>query len=197
MPDDHRPTDQHRGWYTRGYLPHFDAAGTVQSVTYRLADALPAAVLVKMEQDLATLPADLRTTDLRRQIDEYLDAGHGSCLLQDPRCAQIVIGAWQHHDRVRYDLGPWVVMPNHVHVMVRIHPGHPLPDIIRGWKHFTAAAINRLRGVRGRLWQADFWDRHIRDQDHAEQTAAYVLDNPVRAGLTSERHTWPWSSATT
>jgi putative DNA methylase len=195
MLPDSSATDRHRGWYTRGYLPHFDAPGAVQSVTYRLADALPAEVLMRMEHDLAALPPDHRATDLRRRIDAYLDAGHGCCLLQDARCARVVIAAWRHFDGVRYDLGPWVVMPNHVHCMVRIHPGHPLPDIVRGWKHFTAVAINRLLGLRGRLWQPDFWDRCIRDQDHAERAAAYILDNPVRAGLAPGRHAWPWSSA--
>ena len=35
----------HKGWYSRGYLPHFDQPGLVQMLTFRLADSLPAAVL--------------------------------------------------------------------------------------------------------------------------------------------------------
>ncbi|MFI5033812.1 MAG: hypothetical protein ACHQPH_24265, partial [Reyranellales bacterium] len=35
----------HKGWHSRGYLPHFDSAETVQFVTFRLVDSLPKGVL--------------------------------------------------------------------------------------------------------------------------------------------------------
>jgi hypothetical protein len=62
-----------KGWYSRGYLPHFDSPETVQFVTFRLADSLPKAV----GQALAILPDNLA------QTDERLDAGWGLVGLAD------------------------------------------------------------------------------------------------------------------
>lgn len=133
----------HRGWHTRGYLPHFDAAGVHQAITYRLADSLPGAVVDRLEAELSHLPEDERTRRRRQRIDAWLDQGTGSCCLRDPRCAAIVRDAWRHFAGDRYDLCAWVVMPNHVHVLIREHPGHPLPDLIASWKHSTACAEPR------------------------------------------------------
>lgn len=41
------PRSVPRGWYSRGYMPHFDSQHVVQHVTFRLADSLPAGVLVQ------------------------------------------------------------------------------------------------------------------------------------------------------
>src|SRR5437868_2921295 len=70
----------HKGWYSRGYLPHFDSAETIQFVTFRLADSLPRAVA----EALAKLPNGLAETDHR------LDGGLGSCWLKEPSVAQVV-----------------------------------------------------------------------------------------------------------
>ena len=57
-----------RGWHSRGYLPHFDSAETIQFVTFRLADSLPRAVVEA-----------LRTReDAIQLIHEKLDSGAGA-----------------------------------------------------------------------------------------------------------------------
>jgi transcriptional antiterminator Rof (Rho-off) len=69
-------------WHSRGYLPHFDAAGTIQGVTCRLYDALPLETLERWRVELGfrdTLSAeDPAATELRRRIARYEDAGHGA-----------------------------------------------------------------------------------------------------------------------
>lgn len=50
----------HRGWYSRGYLPHCDFPGLLQAITYRLADSLPAAALERMDAELHSLPSQQR-----------------------------------------------------------------------------------------------------------------------------------------
>jgi putative transposase len=54
MPGD--PGKPHRGWHRRGYMPHFDVACAIQSITYRLADALPREVLSRCEAAIADEP---------------------------------------------------------------------------------------------------------------------------------------------
>ena len=112
----HQPA---RGWYTRGYLPHFDAGSTTQVVTFRLADSLPAEVLEAWITELERLPAEKRDPEVRRRIDAYIDRGLGECVLWQPAVAAIVEQALLHFHDVRYQLIAWVVMPNHVHALFR------------------------------------------------------------------------------
>jgi len=80
----------HKEWYSRGYLPHFDHQNLIQMITYRLADAIPEYVLKRLE---ITAKDD---TERRKQIEAYLDAGHGSCSLKDSRVASLVEDALFH-----------------------------------------------------------------------------------------------------
>ncbi len=43
----------HKGWHSRGYLPHLDVAGEIQALTFRLADALPTKVVEGLKMELA------------------------------------------------------------------------------------------------------------------------------------------------
>ena len=103
-------TSPHKGWHSRGYLPHFDQPDLVQSITFRLADALPAHVIESLSQDKEKL-ADL---EKRQRIEEYMDTGHGECYLRDLRIGQLVEDALLYFDKDRYRLLAWVVMPNHI-----------------------------------------------------------------------------------
>ncbi len=69
-----------------------------------------------------------------------MDAGHGSCILRDPTAAQLVIESWQQFDGDRYRLLAWVVMPNHIHVLMELTGKTPLARIVQSWKSFTGRA---------------------------------------------------------
>src|SRR5882757_8368796 len=96
----------HKGRYSRGYLPHFDSPETIQFVTFRLADSLPRAVA----QAPAVFPDGLF------QTDQKLDVGLGACWLARPDIAELVEAALFYFDNDRYHLLSWCIMPNHVHV---------------------------------------------------------------------------------
>ena len=189
------PEPVHAGWRTRGYLPHFDAADTWQAITYRLADAMPRHAIESMERELAVVPDDNRQGERRKRFEAWADAGHGACLLRRPGIAQIVWDNWQHFAGERYDIGPWVIMPNHVHILIRVREGWPLENILRSWKSFTAKRIMAVAGVAAPIWLDDSWDRFIRDQGHWLNTKVYIENNPVAAGLVANASDWPWSSA--
>ena len=177
-------------WYSRGYLPHFDHPGLVQMITFRLADALPASVLADWQHEL---PGD--TVAQRRRTEAYLDTGYGSCCLGDPRITRLVEDALLHFDGQRYRLLGWVIMPNHVHVLIQSLPGYRLPDVIHSWKSFTANAANRVRQQTGDFWQPEYFDRYIRDADHFDNALRYIHENPLKAGLVTQPEDWPFSSA--
>jgi REP element-mobilizing transposase RayT len=186
-PEEHELDYQmsHKGWHSRGYLPHFDSAETVQFVTFRLGDSLPKAVA----EALAALPDNLAETDHK------LDNGLGACWLREPTIAQLVEDAIMHFDGDRYRLLAWCVMPNLVHVVAESAKGHSLGAIVRSWKSFTANQANRVLDRSGPFWHRDYFDRFIRDEGHLFRTIDYVENNPVKAGLASIASDWQWSSA--
>lgn len=182
---------RHRGWHSRGYLPHYDKPGLLQSITFRLDDALPTHVLERMKAD-----AEIKNDDqLRQKVEEYLDAGHGECHLRNPLIAQLVENALQHFDGERYRLIAWVIMPNHVHVLIEIYEGHPMDKVVHSWKSFTSKEANKILGRSGQFWAPDYFDRYIRNQEHFNNVVRYIHYNPLKAGLVKRAEDWQYSSA--
>jgi type I restriction enzyme R subunit/putative DNA methylase len=188
-----------KSWYSRGYLPHCDEPGLLQSVTFRLADSLPQEKLRQLKSELAALPEEKRDTQRRVKIENWLDAGMGCCALRHPALAAVVENALLHSDGSRYRLLAWCIMPNHVHVLIQ--QWISLPVIVQSWKSFSgrwAMAHNaKLElGVPGkRLWMREAWDRFIRDEEHLRATIDYIHGNPVKAHLCQSAEDWLWSSA--
>jgi len=178
-----------KGWYSRGYLPHVDVPGLIQSITFRLADSLPHDVLDRLADE------KLDDAERRKRIESFLDAGHGECLLARPEIAQIVENALLHFDGERYRLIAWCVMPNHVHVLIETRAGHPLAAVIHSWKSFTAKEINSMLGRSGEVWQREYFDRYIRDDRHLQAVIKYIEENPVKAKLVMSADDWRFSSA--
>ncbi|MEI7645112.1 MAG: DUF1156 domain-containing protein [Chloroflexales bacterium] len=181
-------------WH-RTHLPHFEAGNVAQHITFRLADSLPSAVLVGWESELAQLTETKRDVERRKRIETYLDQGHGSCALRDPRIATIVADALSYFDGTRYQLHEWVIMPNHVHVLMTPLYENSLSSILHSWKSFTAKQANRILGRTGAFWQEDYFDRVIRNERHWDAAVAYVRENPVKVGLCATPEGWRFGSA--
>jgi len=174
-----------KGWHSRGYLPHFDSQDTVQFVTFRLSDSLPAKVAAQLS--IRDRP--------ETSTEEMLDRGLGACWLKRPEIARLVEEALLIFDSQRYRLLAWTIMPNHVHALISTMPSAPLGAVVGSWKRFTAREANLLIDRSGAFWQADYWDRFIRNDEHFDSTVSYIDYNPVKAGLVREPHLWPWGSA--
>jgi REP element-mobilizing transposase RayT len=208
----------HLGWHSRGYLPHCDAGGLIQHLTFHLADSLPKSALDQLERSIAEMPDDEKKRQRRQRYQTLLDAGHGSCVLRKPKAAKIVEGGLLHFDGERYRLLAWVIMPNHVHVLVEPLPGFSVARLVQSWKSFTARRINLMMadGSEGpecragarrsqdrqsqvrrsrALWQRDYWDRFIRNERHLLTAIRYIEENPVTAGLAAAAEGWSWGSA--
>jgi putative transposase len=121
----------HKGWHSRGYLPHFDSPETTQFVTFRLADSLPRQVTeaLRSREKSAT------------EIDRELDAGLGACWLNREGIAALVENALLHFDNERYRLLAWCIMPNHVHAVLELLQGHRLGAILHSWNPVKAKLV--------------------------------------------------------
>src|SRR5690606_19456972 len=99
---------------------------------------------------------------LRKKIERYLDAGYGECWLRSHEVASVVREALLFHHGAKYELVAWVIMPNHVHLLLRPREGVHLPDILHSIKSYTAQKANRILGRSGAFWQRESFDRYIR-----------------------------------
>lgn len=200
-PEDSRPDAAANGfWRSRGYLPHFERDGLVQTVTFCLADSIPAPVLQEWRDRLdlqrrLRQPEQTIKQEFQLRIQRYLDAGRGECCLSRPDAAGIVEEALLYFDGVRYRLLAWVIMPNHVHLVVEIFAGYPLYRIVHSWKSFTASKVNKQLGKKGSLWRREYYDRFVRNERHLEDAIDYVHGNPAKAGLVGKAEDWRFSSA--
>lgn len=181
------------------HLPHWRQEGATYFVTFRQADSFPqeklqelAALREAWEKRTASPRSDKQWQQLAhetmRRTEQWLDEGKGSCRLRFPDARKIITNALHQDNSRLYELGCYVVMPNHVHVIVR-----PLGDgsdslehVLKGWKGLTAMQINLHFGITGQFWQQESFDRIIRDEEHLSRAIQYIGSNPIKAGLKVE-----------
>jgi len=145
----------------------------------------------------------------------------GPTWLKDERIAGMVAESLHFRDGKVYRLDAFCIMPNHVHVVfapLPVNVGqagslsndvqadslhysaqvdnlcyYSLASILHSLKRHTARQANRLLGRRGAFWEHESYDHYVRDEDEWRRIVAYVLNNPVKAGLVQHWQEWPWS----
>jgi putative transposase len=186
-------------------LPHWAQAGTVCFISWRTADSLPAAMIARLakerrqlllafdlnpdgnwRRDLDKLPAADRAR-LRASLfaawDRQLDLGAGARVLARSELSLIVADSLLRFDGIRYELTDFVVMPNHVHVLVAFHKEDMLLAQCRSWKRFTSRQINAALGRRGEFWQVEQFDHLVRNEEEFNHCRKYIAENPRKARL--------------
>jgi len=198
---DSRPSVQVSKWFSRGYLPHYHAPGKIQHVVICLVDAIPVKVIHRFHGFSNPQPHGLQKKPSIRAI---LDLGRGACLLKNRLAAGFVRDSILYGHPERYELHAWVVMPNHVHVLLKQNAEWSLGKVVSGWKRHTTklmkvlpeAACYRKFDGSFQIWKPDYWDRYVRNSVEFEKLKRYIEANPVKAGLVQDPKLWPWSSAT-
>ena len=201
---------EYRLFYRRN-LPHFQPPGATLFVTFRLAGSIPAHVVralvaeAKEIENKAMYLSNRREHMYREQKrlwgkwDQALDqATTGPFWLRDSQIASLVTGSLHYLDSRVYDLGTYTVMPNHVHVVFTPLPKdgdeyHSLSSIMHSLKGYTAGRANRLLGRTGAFWQHESYDHVVRNEAELERIVAYVINNPVKAGLVEKWEDWEWT----
>ncbi len=179
---------------TGRHLPHWTQDGCTYFVTFRLADSIPQEKLNQWQTELRKWllrNPEPRTAEQDAEYAEqfaetfhrWLDDGLGKCWLRQPEISALVEQTLRFFDGQRYWLGRFVVMPNHVHVLVRPLGENTLSEILHSWKSFTAKQINAALGREGKVWQDESFDNIVRDEPALEKFSAYIQENPAQASL--------------
>lgn len=206
--------------FYRRNLPHYQPPEGTFHVVFRLAGSLPAEVIERLRAERISEERFLSGINDQRQLkhawtdhheeyfekfDELLDDSQtGPRWLCEPPVAEVISEAISHRDGKVYDLLAYCVMPNHVHTVLTVgqQDGSPykgrrpssteLADILENLKWYTALNCNRILGRGGQFWQHESYDHLIRNGEELERTIWYVLNNPVRGGLTDSWENWKW-----
>jgi len=142
------------------------------------------------------------------KLDSILDrAETGPRWLGQPEVAALVEDAILRRYAELYGLWAYVVMANHLHLLLRPRPMIPpqegapsafvpLKMITKRIKGYTARDANRILKRTGQhFWQQESFDHWPRDEDEFFRIISYIENNPVKAGLVQHPEEWRWSSA--
>jgi len=85
----------------------------------------------------------------------------------------------------------YVVMPEHVHLLLSEPQRDTLADALKSLKQGVA---RRLIGHAEHFWQKRYYDFNIRDYSQFVEKLRYIHRNTVKAGLFERPEDWEWSS---
>jgi putative transposase len=116
--------------------------------------------------------------------------------------------------RCSFKLLGYVIMPDHIHLLIWPHGDETVSDIMRDFKHFTSGRIARQAEAEGqtewleafaqageqtnraerKVWQDSFWEQAIYSDQFVRQKLDYMHRNPMRAGLVQDPAEYAYSS---
>jgi REP element-mobilizing transposase RayT len=191
-------------------LPHWHPPGRPIFLTWRLHGSLPQTVINQfrvIRQQLSKRKAgalgwsmDKRLLEYKRlfvKVDAILDkAATGPLWLKESKIAGLVQEALLEKYAHLYTLWSYVVMANHLHVLLKPKSGSSIGSITKHLKGYTAREANRLlNGTGQKFWQDESFDHWSRDSIEFSRIVDYIETNPVKAGLVQNPADWFWSSA--
>jgi putative transposase len=167
-------------------LPHFHPVEHPVFLTWRLYGSLPAG---------RSFPSATTSGQAFLAMDRILDnARTGPLYLRQPEIANLIVEAIRYRDHRDYSLHNYVVMGNHVHLLIT--PRVEVSKLMQSLKRFTAREGNRFLDLTGQpFWQDESYDRVVRDKTEFRRIANYIEMNPVKAGMAATPEEFRWSSA--
>lgn len=201
-------------FFYRRNLPHFQTPGATLFVTIRLADSLPQSILdelhaeiERIEKNLAQI-ADPEERAQRAYIEQIKHFGRwdraldttssGPHWLRQPEIAQIVRDSLHFLDGRHYKLDAFSIMSNHAHIVFepRLQDDGSfcsLAKTMHSLKLYTARRANAVLERTGQFWHHERYDHEVRNEGEWQRIVAYVLNNPVKAGMVDAWQDWPWN----
>jgi len=117
-------------------------------------------------------------------------------LFQRRETAELMVATiLRYRDAGEFQIHEYVVMPNHIHLLVTPGSGSAIARAMQlikgGFSHALRETGSRMNAV----WQPGYHDRRVRDLDEFANFARYIRENPVRRGLARVASDYPYSSA--
>jgi putative transposase len=188
-------------------------------VTYRLAESIPKAVLIKLQQGKEESERKLKRINNKihreqllkefqqkyfKKFEQSLDAVlSGPVWLRNDQIAQINVEGMHKRDIFEYELYAYTIMPNHIHLVFHISDQHiktstrkspyPVTSILQYLKRETAIKSNIVLNRRGQFWERESYDHIVRNKNELVRVIKYTLNNPVKAGFVERPEDWRWN----
>lgn len=186
--------------------------GHLTFVTFRLSDSMPREVVERWHDEIAkwlkehnlngrsvddvlnaheideTLKRELRRFK-NRKWHGHLDDCHGACVLRTPQNRKLVVESLLFFDGERYDLERFVIMPNHVHLLIQMRIGFQLRKQLTETMRYSARKVNALLHQTGDFWQSEPFDHVVRSETQFEYLQRYIAENPRKADLVEGEYT--------
>jgi len=192
----------------RSHGPHIQLSDAVVFITWRLAFTLPRHLEELYNElkkpDIDNLPnlegVKRKDINLFNRFCQYDDAlgklNIAGISLNKPDIVNITKEALHYYYSKTYELHAYCIMSNHLHILIKPQKDetgcyYKVSSIVQKIKSFTAQRINKHLNRQGQLWDRFYFDRIIRDHTDYLNVVQYIVDNPVKAGLTDKPEDWP------
>jgi REP element-mobilizing transposase RayT len=111
---------------------------------------------------------------------------HREPVFEDLLAARILVRTLRREQEMaRAQTLAFVVMPDHIHWLLRLGEGAALSSVVRAVKAVSAHRLGRA------VWQDGFHDRAIRREEDLAAVARYIVANPLRARLVERIGDYP------
>jgi putative transposase len=138
---------------------------------------------------LQTVPRNRLLADQTFFISATLK--HCRALFAEQSAARVVFDSWQFfRRRGEIRLYGYVIMPDHVHILLQVIAPLTVSSFMRRFKDFVAHAM-----AQGPIWDKGYWSEIITDESMLIEKLTYIHSNPVRKNLAAEIQDYRWSSA--
>jgi len=116
------------------------------------------------------------------------NVAHRGSGLEQPAVTARILAEWIRLDADQtWSVLTGVVMPDHVHLLVRLGHGRTLAEAMRLFRGRLAPVLR----AHGLGWQAAFYEHRLRGADDITPAIIYIFLNPYRAGLLLRNEAWP------
>jgi putative transposase len=119
-------------------------------------------------------------------------------LFQRTETADLLLATlFRYRDTGEFSLHEFVVMPNHIHLMLSVDDDHAIARAVQmvkgGFSHGMGQAGLKLKAV----WQPSYYEHRVRDAAEYARMRNYIDQNPGRRRLVEAAADYPYSSANT
>ncbi len=154
------------------HLRHIDMKGYYQFITFRIYDSTDDYLKRVLGQNISN-------NKKQYEADIYLDNSKVGAYLND-EVLVVLFNFFKSKDKILYDLIAFVIMPNHVHLLIK--PLQKLSLVMQSIKGSSAREINKLLDRKGKLWASDYYDKVVRDEKQLELVYNYIKNNSLKLG---------------